>query len=114
MVNQLSALGRSGVFDWFCQRLSALIVLSYVLFVTFFVLMHSPLTYDNWSQLFGYRGMRVFTVLVALAIVVHAWVGLWAILMDYVKCSLLRLFLKSVIVVSLGVELIWLIDLLWG
>jgi succinate dehydrogenase / fumarate reductase, membrane anchor subunit len=114
MVNQVSALGRNGVFDWLMQRASALIVLSYVMFLVFFLVTHSPLAYHDWQLLFTHRAMRVFTVLVALAIAIHAWIGLWGVLMDYVKCSMLRLFIKLAVVVMLLVELIWLIDILWG
>lgn len=114
MVSQASALGRNGVFDWLLQRATALVTLSYVLFLIFFLLTHTPLSYQDWHALFACRAMRVFTVLTALSIAIHAWIGLWAVLMDYVKCVCLRLFLQVSIALVLLAEFIWLIDLLWS
>ena len=36
---------------------------------------------------------QVFTTLTLIAILAHAWVGLWQVLTDYVKCLSLRLLL---------------------
>ena len=113
MVVKVTALGRNGVSDWLIQRFSAVVVLSYILFIIGFMALHSPLQFSAWQHLFQLRAVRVFTILVALSVAAHAWIGIWAVLMDYVKCSVLRLFIQVAVILTLLAELIWLIDILW-
>ena len=77
MVNSVTNLGRSGVYDWVIQRLSAVIMAVYTLFLLGFVLATPDLTYDAWKDLFSCTSMKVFTFATLISICAHAWVGLW-------------------------------------
>ena len=53
----------------------------------------------------------MFTLLALFSILIHAWIGMWQVLTDYVKPLALRLVLQLAIVVALVVT--FFMDLLW-
>lgn len=56
----------------------------------------------------------MFTVLTLLSILVHAWVGLWQVLTDYVKPVAVRLVLQLAVIVVLLVYLLYGTIVVWG
>ncbi|CAH0533882.1 Succinate dehydrogenase hydrophobic membrane anchor subunit [Vibrio stylophorae] len=101
MVKPITALGRNGVQDFLLARASALILLFYSLYLIAAIIILSPLRYDIWSQFFGFWLTQVFTLLALLSILVHAWIGLWQVLTDYVKSAGLRLLLQFIVIIWL-------------
>ena len=64
--------------------------------------------------------MRVFTLLAALSLVAHAWIGLWAVFTDYLtermlgpKGNTLRLIAQLGTVLTLLIFMLWVIEILW-
>ncbi|MFP5414627.1 MAG: succinate dehydrogenase, hydrophobic membrane anchor protein, partial [Gammaproteobacteria bacterium] len=64
--------------------------------------------------------MRLFSLLAVLAMAAHAWIGLWAVLTDYVtvrlmgpRATVLRLLLQVGMVGALLAYVIWAVDILW-
>ncbi len=88
-VASASSFGRTGVQDWLVQRLSAVVLLAYTLFLVIFFLRHPQLSYMEWRELFATSAMRLFSVLALLALASHAWIGLWAVTTDYLTTRLL-------------------------
>ena len=103
-----------GFFEWIVQRATALLIGVYTIFLVGFLVMHVPLNYTDWKLLFDCVAMRVATIVVVAAILWHAWIGLWTVLTDYVKCGYARLFLQIVIVVLLASYFVWCLDAFWG
>ncbi|MGJ8515224.1 succinate dehydrogenase, hydrophobic membrane anchor protein [Carnimonas bestiolae] len=114
MVTVITNLGRSGLSDWLVQRISAVVLALYSLFLVAYVLFHPELDYSTWSALFQGTGMRIFTLAALLSIAAHAWIGLWTIFTDYVKCTRLRLVLQVVVILALFTFVIWSVQVLWG
>ncbi|MDJ3224516.1 succinate dehydrogenase, hydrophobic membrane anchor protein, partial [Salmonella enterica] len=48
------------------------------------------------------------------SILIHAWIGMWQVLTDYVKPLAVRLILQLVIVVALVVYVIYGFVVVWG
>ena len=109
-----TALGRTGVSDWLIQRVSALIMLAFTAFLIGYYLAHAPLDYDHWHALFSCMLMKVFTLLTLLALLGHAWVGMWTILTDYIKCPYTRGSLQILIILAFFACLVWGIHILWA
>jgi succinate dehydrogenase / fumarate reductase membrane anchor subunit len=78
MVNSVTNLGRSGVFDWMVQRVTAYVLALYTIFLIGFTLT-TDVDYQTWSGLFSQTWFRIFTLLVLVSIGAHAWVGLWTV-----------------------------------
>ena len=115
MVNSVTNLGRSGVYDWVIQRLTAVILAVYTLFLLGFVLATPELTYDVWKDLFSCTAMKVFTLATLISICAHAWVGMWTISTDYITGSTsLRFIFQLVMAGFLFTYLVWGIDILWS
>ncbi|MPY21678.1 succinate dehydrogenase, hydrophobic membrane anchor protein [Shewanella psychropiezotolerans] len=114
MVTNAASLGRSGVHDFILIRASAIILALYTIFVVGFIALSSPLTYDAWHGLFSALPMKVFTLLALVAILVHAWIGIWQVLTDYVKPLMLRGLLQFVVVVAAFSYLAAGILIVWG
>jgi succinate dehydrogenase / fumarate reductase membrane anchor subunit len=114
MVKVITGLTGSGLKDWYLQRLTAVILVVYVLFLLGFVLAHGGITQAIWSGLFSHVWMRVFTLLALLGVVLHAWVGMWTILTDYVHCGLVRGTLQTIFILAFVIEFIYGVHILWS
>jgi succinate dehydrogenase / fumarate reductase membrane anchor subunit len=114
MVNNDSALGCNGVHDWLLLRASAIVITLYVLYILGFFVTAPDLTYEIWCDFFATSITKVFTLLMLLSILVHAWVGLWQVLTDYIKPLAVRLVLQLAIVVVLLVYLLYGTIVVWG
>ncbi len=114
MVDSILVLGRNGLSTWLLQRVSALILGSYAVLLIGFLICHTPLSYADWSALFACRFVKIATIMVLLSLVAHAWIGLWTVITDYVKCSCMRLGLELGLALGLLAYLLWGIRVLWG
>ena len=114
MVNNVTSLGRSGLHDWLLQRVSAIIIAAYSFILIGYVVLHQPLVYQDWHQLFSGISIKIFSFIFVLSIVLHARVGIWTVLTDYIKCVYLRVTLQVLLVVALMYYLIWVALILWG
>jgi len=113
MVNRVIVGAHYGTRDWLAQRVTAAIMAVYVVVVLALVVSRAPLTYESWKGLFTHGAMRVATLLFALSLAWHAWVGVRDILMDYVKHDGLRLALQVLTILLLAGYAGWTIQILW-
>ncbi|MEX6226049.1 succinate dehydrogenase membrane anchor subunit [Providencia hangzhouensis] len=113
MVSNASALGRTGIQDWLLIRASAIIIVLYVIYIVGFVAIND-ITYEVWHGFFASSVTKVFTILTLFSILVHAWIGMWQVLTDYVKPLAIRLVLQLAIVVGLLAYLIYGTIVVWG
>ena len=103
-----------GLTDWLAQRVTAIVMVLYVLLLAAVVLWNGGIDYTLFRALFANGAFKVATFLVMAALVYHAWVGAREIYMDYVKPVGVRLALQTVTIVVLTAYLGWTIQILWG
>ena len=101
MVNNAASFGRSGVHDFILLRASAIILALYTLFLAGFFIVTPEVTYDVWKSLFSGLLFKTFSILAILAVLIHAWIGIWQVLSDYVKCAKLRGGLQFIFAITL-------------
>ena len=114
MVTNAASFGRSGVHDFIMIRASAVVLALYTLFLVGFVACNGPLTYEVWSGLFSTLAMKVFTMIALIALLIHAWIGIWQVLTDYIKCTTLRGVLQFVFVITAFAYLAVGLFTVWG
>ena len=114
MVKSVTNLGRTGVYDWLMQRVSAAVLALYTVFLVGYVLAAPDLGYGQWSALFEQTWMRVFSLLALISLGIHAWVGLWTITTDYIKAMAPRFLLQAACGLIMFVYLVWGVQILWG
>ncbi|MBO1519133.1 succinate dehydrogenase, hydrophobic membrane anchor protein [Oceanisphaera pacifica] len=113
MVTNSASFGRSGVHDFMLLRVTAVIMTLYTLYLVGFIAFND-ITYDVWVGFFAKTFTKVFTLLALLSVLVHAWIGAWQVLSDYVKCAMLRGAAQFGVVVLLLVYVMTGIVVLWG
>ncbi len=121
MVTNTTSLGRSGLADWLIQRLSALVLLAYTLWVAAGVLLLPELNHENWRLLFAAPAMRIFSLAALLALCAHAWIGVWTVSTDYLTEAhlgragfWLRLLTQALCAALTLVYLLWGGGILWS
>lgn len=98
----------SGTVSWLLQRASAVLLAIALPALAIYLIAALPLDYAGWRALFAPVGLRVVLMLTAVALALHAWIGLRDILMDYVHPLGLRLALYLVLMVLLAGSVGWL------
>jgi len=121
MVTSVTSLGRSGVYDWLVQRLSAAVLLFYVVFLVVWIASADGLTHAQWQGLFAQTWMRVFSLAALLSLCAHAWIGMWTISTDYFTSRILgaaatriRLLFQLACLAVLLVYFVWCVQILWS
>jgi len=114
MVEKVTSLTGNGMRDWLVQRVTAVLLAVYTLFLVGYLMLHSPLQYADWQALFKCGWMRAFTFLTLLSVVYHTWVGMWTVFTDYVKCAYLRLTIQVLTILALFGCLVWGVAIVWG
>lgn len=114
MVESVTSYSGNGVRDWLIQRVSAIILAVYALFLLGFFLFNPYMDYVTWGGLFAHTSMKIFSLLALLALIGHAWIGVWTVLTDYVKPYPLRIIIQVLVIVALLTYLIWGVDILWS
>lgn len=113
MIDNVTSLSRTGVRDWLIQRVSAVVLGLFLIFLLAYFAANPQLDYDSWKALFAHTWMRVFAVLALLSLLLHSWVGIWTVFTDYIKCVYARIFLQVIVILGLFAYLIWGIAILW-
>lgn len=106
-----------GINAWAQQRITAVIMLiSIVIFSGLILLAHHVVdgSMASWQEYFSYTIVKVIAQITILAIVLHAWIGMRDVVMDYVKCYGLRVTLYTGIVLWLLGSIIYSFIVIWG
>lgn len=114
MVTSITSFGRSGLYDWMMQRVTAVVLMAYTIFMIGYLLFNPNLTYDQWNALFECTSMRIFTLLAILSLAAHAWIGLWSVSTDYIKPTGIRFVFQSVCGLLAFIYVVWGVQILWG
>lgn len=96
-----------GLRAWLLQRFTAVYLAVYFLTVLFLYLARGDWDYAAWRGWMGQPLMGVSTILFALAVLLHVWVGVRDVLIDYIHAAWLRLMFMA------GTALLLLGSLLW-
>jgi succinate dehydrogenase / fumarate reductase membrane anchor subunit len=121
MVKSLIRIGRSGLSNWLLQRVSALIMSAYLIFMVAYFFVNPSPSYAQWSELHSSLAMRIFSLVTMLSIAAHAWIGIWCVLTDYItvrligpKATPIRMFLQLAMIAVILFYVVWTLDILWG
>ena len=114
MLNRVVTGAHYGLRDWLAQRVTAVIMALFALFVAGDLLMQPAVNYDVWTSLFSNNVTRSFALLFLLSLFYHAWIGVRDIVMDYVKPAGIRFIIHVVVILALLMYAIWSVQILWG
>jgi len=114
MVTNVTSLTGNGLKDWLIQRLTAVYFMVYAIFMLVYLLFSPPANYMQWYVLFHNAWFQIATIIALFALSLHAWIGVWTVTTDYLKCTAIRLAVQSLVMLWLLGQFIWGTMIVWG
>ena len=108
------SLRMTGLRAWFVQRIAAVYI---GLFTTYLVLhfaLDAPGSFEEWHGWMRQPGVTVSWALFFVALLLHAWVGIRDVVLDYVHHTALRLAVLVAFAVFLVAQGFWAVIVLVG
>ncbi len=96
-----------GLRAWLLQRFTAVYLALYSVSVLVVFFKHDTWDHVEWHNWMSQPLMGISTVLFLLAVLLHVWVGVRDVLIDYIHAAWLRLMFMA------GTALLLLVSLLW-
>ena len=119
MVTSVTSFRRTGLSDWLIQRVTSVILLAYFLLIAYQLM--GSVDYTSWMRLFEQTWMKVFTLMAALSLAAHSWIGLWSVFTDYLtermlgpKGNVIRLVSQLGASLALVGYVIWVVVIIWS
>lgn len=111
-VNKTGA-AHAGLIEWLIQRLTAVYMALFLIFLFTQVSADFYTTYEQWAQWFNGSMVRWAWMIFYISVLWHSWIGLRSVFLDYIKPFWLRLTLTLVTAMVLFVHAMWLVDILY-
>lgn len=92
MIHQIS-----GMHAWLVQRLSAIYMAVFTVVASLYFWLYPVADYAAWRQLWSQPLSSVAVALLFIALLVHVWVGIRDVLLDYVQPPVLRFVLLALL-----------------
>lgn len=102
----------SGAGEWLWQRLTALYVAAFVLYLVLRFSFAPISDFVAWRAWFGDPMVRIGVAIFVGSILLHAWSGLRSVFMDYLRTLWLRFSALFLVAVALMVLGLWAAQLL--
>lgn len=105
-----------GIISWLQQRVTAVIMLIITLVfvgLILFIANNIDASITSWQTVFSHMWVKLIAQIFFAALVLHAWVGIRDIWMDYVKCDSLKLFLHVATILWLAMCIIYSVKVIW-
>lgn len=97
----------TGLKAWVVQRLSAVYLTVFSIWLAAHFWFHAPDNYLEWMQWLGKPYIGTAVGLFFLALILHAWVGVRDIIMDYIHPIFLRSTVLSAVILFLAGMIVW-------
>ena len=106
IISGMSLTG-SGFRDWLAQRISAFILAVYFIFLCGCFFYYPTADFLQVKHFFINKWIQVFTLLALLSLLIHAWIGMWTVITDYIKSTFLQLVTQILVMIVLISYLLW-------
>ncbi len=103
-----------GLKAWLIQRLSAVYMATYLIIVFVWLAAAPPQDYPHWKDFIAAPAMSVASLLFFGMLLLHAWVGMRDIVMDYVHPYAQRLAILVLVAGGLVAMAAWALQVIAG
>ncbi|GMQ91398.1 MAG: hypothetical protein BMS9Abin11_0706 [Gammaproteobacteria bacterium] len=103
-----------GIVEWLLQRLSAVYLTGFVVFVALKLILSPLSTFTAWQAWFYSDAVRLANALFLLCLLLHTWIGLRSVYIDYLRHTALRMAALLLTALGLLAAGFWGIGLLIG
>ena len=90
-----------GLRDWLLQRLTAIYLGGFLVYLLVHFLLQPQHSFQQWHDWVTHPVMVIAIALFILAVLIHGWVGMRDVVLDYVHAISLRLTILSLIGLTL-------------
>jgi len=97
----------SGLKAWVLQRATAIYIGLFALYLLLVMLFAAPASYAAWRDWFATPLMGIATLVFVVAILMHAWVGIRDVIIDYVWNTPARVTVLSLVALGLVACALW-------
>ena len=104
----------TGLGEWLLQRVTAVYMGAFVLYLALRFVVAPIDAYAAWKMWFASAPVRISFALFFASLLVHSWVGMRSVFMDYVKPMWLRLVVQLVTATVLLILALWVFQILIG
>ena len=111
-MNRIVVGAHYGLRDWLAQRITAVVMALYTLFMLLAVPLGAT-SRESWRALMAHGFVRFATFIFIVSLCYHAWVGVRDIWMDYVQPTGVRLVLHVLTLLVLVGYAGWAIQIIW-
>jgi len=80
-----SGSAHRGLGEWILQRLSALYLAGFAVWIVVRLMLLAPADYVAWKAWVANGGVRLAFALFFLSVLMHTWVGMRSVFLDYLK-----------------------------
>ena len=102
-----------GFRDWLAQRVTAVLMALFTLVLVAQLLFGAKLGYERWSAIFSAQWMKTLTFVTIVSLLIHVWIGMRDVWMDYVKPVGIKLALQVFTLAWLVACAGWAVQVLW-
>ena len=78
-------IAHNGLSDWILQRATALVLVLYTLIIIVNLAVVELHDFASWKGIFESVWMKLLSIVAAISLIYHAWVGIRELWMDYIK-----------------------------
>ena len=97
----------SGLKSWVIQRVTAVYLALFVVYMVFHFAVSPPADFASWRQWLATPLISVAVLLFFLSLLLHAWVGIRDVLIDYVPRLSVRVVLLACFALGLVAAGLW-------
>ena len=103
----------SGLRAWLVQRVTAVYMLLFLVFLLMHFLLDRPSSYLAWHSWIVSPMVSITALVFCVALLAHMWVGLRDVILDYVKPLAVRIGALALLALGLIGLGAWVIRILW-
>lgn len=103
----------TGLHAWLVQRVSAVYMLFFIVFLLTHFILDPPYSYLAWHEWMLSPSISISAFVFFAALLAHVWVGVRDVIMDYVHPIAVRVFVLSLLGLGLTGVGAWVIRILW-
>ncbi len=96
-----------GLRPWLIQRISAVYIVIYVAYLAFSMVGATDVGFASWRAWLFHPFNTIATGLFVPALLLHAWIGVRDIILDYVHNTLARMIAFSLVIAVLAGSGLW-------
>lgn len=103
-----------GLRSWVVQRISAIYMSIFFIYMFLHIYLNSPENYQQWRAWVSEVPVNSMLVLFVIALLLHVWVGMRDVIMDYIHPLVLRILALTLLIGGLFVLGIWMFGILYS